>query len=366
MTSCLTTAELQKLIRPMAEQLSRTDSVLSIRKVVTEILACAQSFVPCEAGSLMMSHPEEEGALVFVASFGAGSERLPGTVLPPGTGIAGKVYLSGEPILTNKPTHENHFYEEIDRLTDHETQSLLCVPLRAFGQSVGVLSLLNRVGNGFQGPDLDLLRIFCQHLTQSIQLMMEAKRQKEETLKDHLTGLFNDRYLYGYLSEVIGEALQNGSDVGLIFLDLDHFKSVVDTHGHLVGSQALRECGHLIGRVAKGFGGVSARYGGDEYVVVVADAQQDQMEQLAEAIRATIETSTLRCEGEGDSHDLVTLDRLITASVGVVCLGQLDVEGKSVEAIRKRMIRVADMAMYQAKALGKNRVHWFSQEPMTV
>ena len=359
MTSCLSTGELHKLIQPLADHLPGAEIELSIRRVVTEILSCAQSFVPCEAGSLMISDPSEGGGLVFVASFGAGSEKLPGTVLPAGTGIAGEVFQTGRPVLTNTPNRLNHFYREIDRLTDHETRSLLCVPLRAFGKTVGVLSLLNRTGQGFEERDLDLLRVFCKYLTQSIHLMMEAKRQKEAALIDHLTGLFNDRYLYRYLSQVISEAQESGDEVGLIFLDLDHFKSVVDTHGHLVGSQALRECGHLIGSVAQKYGGVSARYGGDEYVVVVPKAEKDQIDQLAEAIRSSIESSVLLCEGESEDTNSVVLDRRVTASIGVACLGQLDTTNKPVEAIRKHLIRVADLAMYQAKALGKNQVHWF-------
>lgn len=360
MTSCLTSEELKKLISPLAYRLRGPSIHLSIREVVTEILSCAQSFVPCEAGSLMMSHTEDPKTLIFVASFGAGADKLPGQILPPGTGIAGQVHLTGEPFLTNSPTDDNQFYQEIDKLTQHQTRSLLCVPLKAFGQSVGVLSLLNRVGDGFQEKDLDLLNIFCRYLTQSIQLMMEAKRQREASLRDHLTGLYNDRYLYGYLAEIIRTSLEDQLDIGLIFLDLDHFKSVVDTHGHLVGSQALREFGHLIGALAEDYEAVPARYGGDEYVLVIPRAERDKIALLAEDLRARIESAEITCEGEDGSRP-VTLSQLITASVGVASLCQLETKGKSPENIRQHLIRVADMAMYEAKACGKNRVEWYHE-----
>ena len=264
MTSCLSSTEIQRLIGPMACRFPEAEADLPIVEVVTEILSCAQSFVPCEAGSLMLSHPEQSGALVFVASFGEGASKIPGTVLPPGKGIAGQVYLTGQPFMTNSPDSDINFYGGIDQRTGAQTSSLLSVPLRAFGQSVGVLNLLNRKGGGFESRDLNLLNIFCDHLTQSIRLVLEARKQREAAFKDHLTGLSNDRHLFVYLTSAIRTALERREDLGLVFLDLDHFKSVVDTHGHLVGSQALREIGYLIKKVSDRYSGVAARYGGDE------------------------------------------------------------------------------------------------------
>ena len=357
MTSCLASDQLQNLIAPMANGRSVDETEPAIREVVQDILSCAQSFVPCEAGSLMLSHPEQQDALIFVASFGAGASKLPGTVLPPGTGIAGRVYETGVPLLTNSPSEETAFYGEIDKLTEQETTSLLSVPLRAFGRSVGVINLPNRVGGRFEKKDLDLLNIFCNHLTQSFHLLVDAKKQREAALRDHLTGLFNDRYLYGYLSKAIRHAIEADEDLGLIFLDLDHFKSVVDTHGHLVGSQALREIGRLIGQISNRHGCVAARYGGDEYVLAIPQATQEKVALVAESLRQVVESAVLRCEGENGA-DPVTVSGTVTASVGVVRLRQLPLEDPCSENIRQMMLRVADTAMYEAKARGKNRVHF--------
>jgi diguanylate cyclase (GGDEF)-like protein len=357
MTACLASEQIQNLIRPVADRLPGAEADPAIREVVTDILSCAESFVPCEAGSLMLSDPDQPGALVFVASFGAGASKLPGTVLPPGKGIAGRVFASGKPLLTNAPSEDTHFYGEIDKITKEKTTSLLSVPLRAFGRSVGVINLLNRKGGGFEQKDLDLLNIFCSHLTQSFQLLVEAKKQREASIRDHLTGLFNDRYLYSYLTEAIGKAIEEGTDLGVIFLDLDHFKSVVDSHGHLVGSQALREVGVLIGEVSDRYQCIPARYGGDEYVVVIPQADHDKVSEIAEELRKIIEVAVLECEGE-DISTLVTVSGRVTASVGAVRLRQLPYQKKCSEAVRQLMLRVADDAMYEAKALGKNRVHF--------
>lgn len=357
MTSCLSSAHFQRLVEPLASRLQGAGSDVSISEVVVQILRCAQSFVPCAAGSIMLSHPEIKDALVFVASFGEGSEQLPGTVLPAGTGIAGQVFASGEPVLTNSPAVEQSFYQEIDRLTQYQTESLLCVPVNAFGKPVGVLNLLNSSRGEFRNTDLALLTIFGDYLTQSVQLLIEARRQREKALRDHLTGLYNGRFLYSFLNDTIAAAIRNKFDIGLLFMDLDHFKKVVDTHGHLVGSQALREIGAIVGDAVKNTPGMAARYGGDEYVIVLPETPPRKVKKVAESLRRAVERACLSCEGE-PGQPPIELNRAVTASIGVANLQSLLPSKQSPGELRKRLIRAADQAMYVAKDLGKNRVHW--------
>lgn len=357
MTACLPNKEFVRLVEPLVNQATELDVSVSIREVVLQILRCAQSFVPCEAGSVMLSHPSQEGALVFVASFGAGADDLIGTVLPPDTGIAGRVYRTGEATLTNTPAVESTFYQEIDKLTRYQTASLLVVPVKIFDRPVGVLSLLNSARGEFFESDLALLTVFSDYLTHSLQLLIEARRERLAAQIDHLTGLFNDRFLYHYLQETIETALEGGQDVGLIFMDLDRFKAVVDTHGHLVGSQALREVGHLIGKIVETYAGVAARYGGDEYVVVLPGRHHDDIKKLAEQIRAEIEVARIICEGEPGQEPIV-LERAVSASVGAASLKHLNAKCHEAAELRQLLIREADKAMYVAKAKGKNCVHW--------
>lgn len=357
MTACLSNGEFARLVDPMIARMTELDVEVSVREVVLQILRCAQSFVPCEAGSVMLSHPSQEGALVFVASFGAGADQLIGTVLPADRGIAGRVFRTGQPALTNTPSGESTFYGEIDKLTDYQTASLLVVPVNAFDRPFGVLSLLNSARGEFLESDLALLTVFGDYLTHSLQLLVEARRERQAALIDHLTGLFNDRFLYRYLQETIETALEGGQDVGLIFMDLDHFKAVVDTHGHLVGSQALREVGHLIGQAVKGVAGVAARYGGDEYVIVLPGGRQDEVKDLAETLRGVIEKAVLTCEGEPGGEPIV-LKGAVTASIGAASLHHLKKSCRDAAAVRQLLIREADKAMYVAKAKGKNCVHW--------
>jgi diguanylate cyclase (GGDEF)-like protein len=360
-TSSLSDRDFARLVDPIVAGVAELDVEVSVRDVVLQILRCAQTFVPCEAGSVMLSQPQQEGALVFAASFGNGSDQLVGKVLPPNTGFAGQVFRTGKPVMTNRPARESTHYREIDKITQNQTQSLLVVPVRVFDRTVGVLSLLNATRGEFLESDLGLINVFTDYLTHSLQLMIEARKERQAAMIDHLTGLFNDRFLYRYLQETIETAMEGNQDVGLIFMDLDRFKAVVDTHGHLVGSQMLREIGRMIGELSDRYGAVAARYGGDEYVVVLPGGQAEQVRRLAEEIRHTIETAAVVCEGE-PGQEPILLERRVTASIGASSLQHLKASCADSIELRQHLIREADKAMYVAKAKGKNCVHWAPDE----
>jgi diguanylate cyclase (GGDEF)-like protein len=129
--------------------------------------------------------------------------------------------------------------------------------------------------------------------------------------------------------------------VSLIVLDLDNFKAVVDRYGHLAGSRSIAQLGRTIGQLVRP-GDVPARFGGDEFVVVLPDTDTGEAERLAESIRKAIEA----CERlDGEEIDLSR----VTASVGVATYPVHAADAES-------LFRQADAAMYLAKRSGKNRV----------
>ena len=99
----------------------------------------------------------------------------------------------------------------------------------------------------YEARDLELLRIFAAYISSSIQNALDAIRARELARRDDLTGLYNDRFLYRRMTEEIARAERDGTTLSLLFLDLDEFKVVNDTWGHLAGSRTLREVGKLIG-----------------------------------------------------------------------------------------------------------------------
>jgi diguanylate cyclase (GGDEF)-like protein len=135
--------------------------------------------------------------------------------------------------------------------------------------------------------------------------------------------------------------MARGGPLSLVVLDLDHFKAVVDRYGHLTGSRAIAQIGRLIGRLSRP-GDVPARFGGDEFVIVLPDTRTQEAYELAEAIRREIEACR-QIDGED-----VDLSR-VTASIGLATFPDhaADAEG---------LFRRADDAMYAAKRAGRNRV----------
>lgn len=347
--------EISRLVARQANELpGRIEHGLDA--VFTEILRVANEFVPSESGSIMLRVPESEGELVFIASFGLASSDLPGTRLPPGRGIAGKVLQTGRAVIRNDPSQDSAFYAEIDRQTSYRTRSILCVPITLHEDVCGVLSLLNRETGEFEPRDLDLLQVFSGYISTSIRNALDAQWHRELSRQDHLTGLYNDRYLFERLLRELERSEREGTHLGLLFLDLDQFKGVVDSHGHLVGSRIIREVGQLLSGCVDDPHAVLARYGGDEYVIMVPGADLEAMECLGEKIRTRVAEGVFLVESDAEGRPPVSLKGVLTASIGVASYLECQLKGETIEARRHGFIRVADEAMYAAKRAGKNQV----------
>jgi diguanylate cyclase (GGDEF)-like protein len=172
--------------------------------------------------------------------------------------------------------------------------------------------------------------------------------------KDNLTGLFNDRYLHIALSQIIEECEESERDLSLLFIDLDYFKRVNDTYGHLAGSQVLREVGQLLASIGQARDAVAARYGGDEFVIAAPGMHLETAIDLAEEMREAVVTSTF-CAQPGDVQpDILNLTG-ITCSIGVASLQRHATGEANTEQRKSTLLRLSDAAMYVAKETGRNR-----------
>jgi diguanylate cyclase (GGDEF)-like protein len=220
-----------------------------------------------------------------------------------------------------------------------------------------VLELINRIdGTPFSDRDKTLLEIFAGYTSFTIQNALDAKRANELAKKDDLTGLFNDRWFNVRLSEALGDARQSGNELTLIFMDLDQFKGVNDSHGHLAGSQVLREVGFLLKRVITAEKATVARYGGDELVMILPDTGLEAGMTTCEAIRSTIEETTFLDREWGLGNPPLRLQNVISASIGIAQHIPNREGAQSIEHEKSELLRRADAAMYRAKSRGKNQV----------
>lgn len=363
--STLSAGDIARLLNRHRRPSTIPDQV-PVHELFEEILVIANQFVPSESGSLLIDDPllkvsrawdSVDNELVFVACFGEKAEQLVGRRLSASTGIVGKAYQSGEPVITLNASVDESFHSAIDEETSYVTRSVVCVPIRLGKSTCGVLELINREGGSdYTDSELELLKIFTGYISTSLQNMLDADRYRELAKRDDLTGLYNDRYFHQRLSEEVEACVQGEHDLSLIFLDLDHFKNVNDRHGHLVGSQTLREVGLILGRTVTLDKAAVARYGGDEFVIVAPHCSLEQAMELAERIRNKIGSALFRLEMGSDTGVMLS-PGTVTASLGVASYRDLVFSAETKLRARKNdFIRAADQAMYRAKETGKNRV----------
>jgi diguanylate cyclase (GGDEF)-like protein len=191
------------------------------------------------------------------------------------------------------------------------------------------------------GPILDSLRSILEPPAIALDNALMVQRAEALSVTDDLTRLYNSRYLNQVLRRETKRASRSGRPLSLLFMDLDGFKQVNDTYGHLCGSQALVEAAALIRGCARETD-VVARFGGDEFSLILPDTGREGAVSVAERILERVDEHTFLAE------DGLTVR--LTASIGVATLP--DVAGSAEE-----LIRAADMAMYRVKESGKNGIH---------
>lgn len=334
---------------------------MNLSENLVAILRKANEFVPSEAGSILLDNPSEKqrqrklNTLTFIAAFGDKADNLVGQRVPAEKGIGGHVYITGRSYRTDNLAEDQLFYPRIDEATDYHTQSLVAIPIRIEQEVCGVLELVNRRhANEYSGQDLNLLEIFAGYISISIQNVLDGRMAQEIAKRDNLTGLFNDRYLHIALSSTIAECREANRDLSLLFIDLDFFKRVNDTHGHLAGSQVLREVGQILQEISQKVEAIPARYGGDEFVVAAPDLGIDQAIDLAEEIRESIVKTTF-CDKPGEVQTEVLDLKGLTCSIGVASLERHGNNQDSAERSKSSLLRLSDSAMYVAKETGRNR-----------
>jgi len=180
----------------------------------------------------------------------------------------------------------------------------------------------------------------------AIENAINRTRLVQSGLTDFLTGWHNRRYLHERMKEEISRAYRNHSGVACVLLDLDHFKDINDQHGHLAGDAALREAAQRINHLIRG-GDAAARYGGDEFVVLIQATSQEQAVTLAERMRQSVCATPLKLSE--------TLSHHLTVSVGVALMN-MDGRVIDLKSCAEQLLAEADAALYRAKQQGRNRV----------
>ena len=299
------------------------------------------SIVPAFAAELAALQPFDRLACGFVNETGDYLEMVSnpegtswglGGVLPVVGSGAGFVALNNRPVLQKDLVHEHRYLEDM-RLLEEGLRCYALFPLSSRERAIGVLAIGSCQQAAFDDATLARLQPMADAVALAFENVRLFQKTRELSITDEVTPLHNFRYFHQALERELKLVNRYGGALSLLFVDLDRFKPINDQYGHLRGSRTLREVGFLV-RAAVRETDIPARYGGDEFVVVLPQTDAQSATVLAEKMRRLVEGHTFLQE-EG-------INARLGVSLGVATYPS---EANSKEAL----IRLADKRMYEDK-----------------
>ncbi len=289
----------------------------------------------------LMLLDETKQELYFEIVVGESSGKLKGLRIKAEQGIAGWVANHKESVLIKDVSKDSRFLPSIDSISGFKTLSLICTPLICRDKVLGVIELVNKkIGEEFTEEDLEILKHLSDYIAIAIDNARNFEKIQELTIKDDLTCLYNTRFFHDMLEREIKRSMRKRRELSLIFMDLDHFKEVNDTHGHLCGSKLLKEIAKIIMESVRNID-IPIRYGGDEFVIILPETSKECAKNVAERILNNIRNTNFLKEEN--------LNLKLTASIGYATFPD-DAKDKT------ELIKMADNAMYRVKNSTRNNI----------
>jgi diguanylate cyclase (GGDEF)-like protein len=220
------------------------------------------------------------------------------------------------------------------------------VPLVIGDKLIGVLELVGKDGDLSFGESQSLFRTVAEQLALALNSAMLFESLERLATFDPLTGIANHRAMQEFLHQRIAEAKRMGTEVAVLMIDVDHFRSFNEDEGHDAGDDVLRKVAEILSMAVRPYD-LAARYGGEEFTIIMPDIHAEAALAAAERIRQRVEQTTCTFKS-GRS-------RSITASVGYAMFPHAATEPGDV-------LKAADVALFHAKATGRNRVVMYSHE----
>jgi diguanylate cyclase (GGDEF)-like protein len=326
--------------RALRSRVERRDALIDIvravnatlepAKIADEIVVRASTWVPAPCWAVVSS--DLSGQLSVLSDKG----------LAPDMGLA--VYAIAKWVMNRGQEFAAADLQHDSRVSDAAVGAVLAFPLSCRGRRVGALIALDREASAreprLSASMLRAVRVLLEPASVALDNALLLKRAEALSVTDDLTHLYNSRYLNQVLRRETKRASRSGRPLSLLFIDLDGFKAVNDTHGHMFGSRALVEAAAVIRQSARETDVVS-RFGGDEFALVLPDTGGEGAFAVGERIRERIAAHRFLV-GDG-------LDIHLTGSIGVATL-------PDVAASAEELMQAADKAMYAVKESGKNGI----------
>lgn len=333
---------LSGLLQAQVKELEARNQETRILSEMTEMLQACYSIQEAQevvAQHLQQLFPEVSGALY---SFGPSRNVLEELVHWTGSATSSTVFSPDECWGLRRGRLFTHEAGERGINCRHlitPEVTTLCAPLLAQGETVGLLHLATETG-----PFTAAQQRLTQTVSETVALAMVnirlRDRLKEQSIRDPLTGLFNRRYLEETFEREVRRAQRHHHPLGLVMLDLDHFKRFNDTHGHEAGDAVLNEFGRLLSQNVRNED-VACRYGGEEFTLLLPGCSYAETMHRANQIREATSRMQVHAQGRMVGN--------VTCSMGVAAFPE---HGEGLHDL----LRAADYALYAAKKAGRNRV----------
>jgi diguanylate cyclase (GGDEF)-like protein/PAS domain S-box-containing protein len=330
----------EKMLREVMERSKRATMLAKMGELLQscvskdEVFAAAMGFAPkiFSAGRGALALLNSERTLAEVIGWWAECQ-LPSAVFEPSSCWA---LRTGHPhlVLAGDSTARCPH-------ADGVKSTYLCVPILAQGEALGIVHFqATEDSPAFADSELSHKTTFAGQVGLSIANIRLREALRSQSVKDPLTGLYNRRYLEETLERELRRAVRAEQSLGILMLDLDHFKKINDTYGHEAGDTVLRDTADFLTKSVRVEDTV-CRIGGEEFVIVLPTANAEAGRARAERIRSKLRELTILHQGQSVGR--------ITVSIGVA---ELPVNGTTA----KNLLEAADAALYRAKRDGRDRV----------
>jgi diguanylate cyclase (GGDEF)-like protein len=315
-------------------------STLNHKTIFEHIMRRGSELIKAQHWSLLIKD-EITGALRFEIVVGADKTLFDPIILCPDEGIAPYVARTGFPMFVPDVTKEPLFNSKVDEKTGFTTRSIICIPLETHGKISGVIEIVNIEDmEFFSEKNYPILQILADYAAIAIENSRYMTKIEAMCITDEYTGLYNSRYMHDYLDRYFSVPKNLCGSIAVIFIDMDDFKTIVDTHGHLQGSEILKQIGLTIKAGLSGTD-ILIKYGGDEYIIILPGRNNEKAFELAQSVSKRINTTEYRVEDGKAVH--------VTASFGIASAPENATE-------KKELLIAADNALFTVKSGTKNGI----------
>jgi diguanylate cyclase (GGDEF)-like protein len=312
-------------------------SSLDLDSVLHAIMEQMRHFFEPETWSLLILDDATQ-ELYYAVAVGQSEADLRNLRVPIGEGMAGWVAQHGESLIVPDILQDGRFQQS--HSGRFELRSAICMPLLSRQRTLGVIQLFNCRLESMTEYTISFLHILCDYAAIAIENARAVEKIQALTVTDDCTGLYNQRYLQQILEEHVTQCGRRIHKFGLVFFDLDHFKSVNDVHGHQIGSRLLADVATCMRNYARPED-IGFRYGGDEFILLLPEFDKKQAESMARGLHQHLRETVFHFDPD--------LSVRITASFGVAACPEDGPTGQDI-------VRAADAAMYLIKRTTRDGV----------